>query len=352
MDNLLPLAKDYFTFNKVWKGLSEIDKASTEKVRHPSKVVLTRKLHWHAHPVTSLVYDSATSGSDPLLYSGGEESVLAIWQLSRGLSKPIDTLPRLALDGIVHLCNVNQTTGDPAGILIFCSDNSLQIRRSIDYSLLWKVQGLAAKHSAGLIQTPYCTLAQDSRSSHGSDVSAARLIVTGLPCAPGLIQWYDPLEQSVVSSLEVSPFNRISRTEANDIPMPSPTVTHAAWSFTGDQLVTVDTVPTENASIGIVDQLPDGSSVGVVTTLRFWSKTEQSYEIVATMTSPHGSKNGTTAIALSPDGNYACTTSNDEKSFRLWRRESMPVNSQSGQQSVAFRTVQAYESARNDPEDV
>ena len=79
---------------------------------------------------------------------------------------------------------------------------------------------------------------------------------------------------------------------------------NAVWSQSGDDLITVDTVPTENPSIDFSQCLEDGTTVGVVTTLRFWSagKGERPYELTAAMSHPHGPDKKIAATSLSNDG--------------------------------------------------
>jgi NET1-associated nuclear protein 1 (U3 small nucleolar RNA-associated protein 17) len=293
----------------------------------PAKTVLTRRVHWHAHPVTSLAYHGVSDAVDPMLYSGGNESVLVTWQLSKGTYRPADVLPRLAKGGIVHICCAGDVSEESAsGILVYCEDNSLQLFESHNKSLLWKVQGLASFTGDSLgdgnarVQS---MIRADSLSGENT------LMLSGLPGAPGCLHWYDTREQRVSSQLEVGPFNRISRTEYDDSPMPVPSVTNCTFSESGHELVTLDTTPTENSYIGAPYMLRDGSAVGVVSTLRFWSwtppdqkvrTTASPYSLTASMTSPHGEENRVTALAISKDGQFACTVSNDENAFRLWHR--------------------------------
>lgn len=318
-DNLLPMVADFHSAMQRYKKIKSEQKAKPEAVEiekpaHPAQTAIARHLHWHAHSVASLAYD-ALSGNNSMLYSGGHESVLAIWQLSRGSRKPAEVLPRLALGGIVHLRSVTQSAHSPSAILIYCEDNSLQLFESHNKSLLWKIRGLAADESEEIIE---------SRPMMRVDPSSGPgvLALTGLPRAPGLIHWYDTHQGQVVSSLEVVPFNRVSRTEHHDSPMPSPCVTHAVWNQSGSVLVTVDTVPTENSAMGSYRELPKGDGVGVVTTIRFWGRESGAaeYDLAAAMSYPHGSTNGIAALALSIDGSRACTVSNDERAFRLWER--------------------------------
>jgi hypothetical protein len=333
MTNFLGMVADYHAaMDRFDQQAGPNGTSTTEKPIHPSQQVIVRKLHWHSHPVATLAYDGSTSSAEPLLYSGGNESVLVTWQLSRGTYKPADVLPRIALGGIVHIRGVEQT-GEPNGILVYCSDNSMQLFESHNRSLLWKIQGLAAGQAQEVL-TSYPTLTADPQSQ-GS--LSSQMILTGLSHAPGYVHWYDPSTQQVTNSLEVAPYNRVSRTDPGDSPMPSPTIILCSWSKSGEDLMTVDTVPTENSCMGAMERLPNGTPVGVISTLRFWSvpKGGKSYELNAAMTYPHNSENMLSASALSLDGKVACTVSNDEKAFRLWHKD-MSEDDKNGRRSPAW----------------
>lgn len=334
MTNMLGLVVDYHAAMDRFNQQAGPEGTSTvERPKHPSQDVITRKLHWHSHPVATLAYDGSSSSAEPMLYSGGNEGVLLIWQLSRGNQKPASVLPRIALGGIMHILGVEQT-GEPNGILVYCSDNSMQLFESHNLSLLWKIQGLASGETQEILPS-YPTITADPLSSGRP---SSQMMLTGLSRAPGYVHWYDPSTQQVTKSLEVAPFNRVSRTDPGDSPMPSPTITHCAWSKAGDDLMTVDTVPTENACMGAMKRLPNGSPVGVISTLRFWSvpEGENSHELTAAMTYPHNSDNMVSATALSLDGKVACTVSNDEKAFRLWRKVMSQEEGNNGRRSPAW----------------
>lgn len=298
LTDIVPGLKDFQPSMEKWRKEN-----ATKKPTKPSTKGTSRKLHWHAHPVASLCYN----GNE--LFSGGDESVLITWQLARGFDKPSDMLPRIALDGILKIQCV-RSPSQTSGILVFSADNSLQLFEAHNKAQLWKVQGFSASSCSSYVQVMKDPL--DHR----------RLVLTGMNRAPGRIHWYDPNEQRVKQFLEVLPYNRVSRTEKNDSPMPSPCVTHASLSQCGDHLLTVDSSPTENASVGYVENLDDGMAVGIVTTLRFWvsGKGERPYNLSAVMSYPHGRRNKITAAAISPNGKYACTISEDERAFRLWER--------------------------------
>ena len=288
------------------------------KPRHPSKAIVVRKLHWHAHPVSTLSFDNIhKSAGDSMLYSGAEESVIVTWQLSRGTDKPAEVLPRIALAGIVHMV-CSHRSGEADSLLVYCADNSLRLFETHNQHLKWKVQGLGAGDRRTILsKAPKMIL---DPSSMG--FSNPRIICAGLAKAAGNIQTYDVKQQEVVSTLHVAPFNRVSRMKSTQSQVPAPTIINAEWDAAAKRLLTVDTVPTENNAIGASEQLEDGTMIGIVSTIRFWKFNENSlvFDPCAAMASPHGPRAKISSAALSPDGKYACTVSNDEKAFRLWRR--------------------------------
>ena len=179
------------------------------------------------------------------------------------------------------------------------------------------------------------------------------------------------------------------RDPKTDPHIPTPVVTHMAVGRSGRDMVTVDEVWTENASVGAAYDLvgPGGDVVpmNVCTSIKFWSHVDSSgpsrsrsaekqrkrrngdvpmgYELVSSMAAPHGRGGEVCALAVSPDGGVACTLSREEDAFRVWSKNteapvgkwkchykvgtpsgyasllSRGVNSSSlGQQLVAFST--------------
>ena len=288
----------------------------------PTKDMITSRVHWHALPVSTFVYDSTSYPMDPLLYSGGEESVLVTWQISQGRDRPVKVHPRMALGGIVHLSSSERCDDNPAnGILVYSEDNSLQLLESHNKGRIWKIQGLACTENAVGV-----SLQTDPRSDGQKN---SQLVLTGLNKAPGYIHWFDPMRQRLASSLEIVPYNRISRNEPDERPLPKPTITGHVFSKDGEDLITIDESQTENVCIGAYERSSNKDEYGIVGTIRFWSwndsssTTEESsppYHEVASMTYPHGPKNRISAINMSEDGTCACTVSYNEKAFRLWKK--------------------------------
>eukprot|EP00536_Pseudo-nitzschia_multiseries_P009747 jgi/Psemu1/258382/estExt_Genewise1Plus.C_2810061 len=313
----------------------------------PRKHMITSRVHWHALPVTSIVYDSMSYPMDPLLYSGGDESVLVTWQIAQGRDRPVHVHPRLALGGIVHLSSSDRCDDHPSGgILVYCEDNTLQLLESHNKGCLWKVEGLAA-----------CASNNANAAANNADSNAvcgSQLVIAGLTQAPGYIHWFDPARERLASSLEVIPFNRISKTELDERPLPKPSITGHVFSQNGDHLITIDESQTENTAVGALDKSAASSSSSAAATIRFWewndasstattTKGESSppYYEVASMTYPHGPKNRISAVDMSKDGTYACTVSGSEKAFRVWHNNS---NSYQNNNSKGGGTVKSSSS--------
>jgi len=187
---------------------------------------------------------------------------------------------------------------------------------------LWKVQGLACGHNCNIGRS----LQVDPRSDGQKN---SQLVLTGLNQAPGYIHWFDPTRERLASSLEVVPFNRISKTEPDERPLPKPAITGHVFSKNGEDLITIDESQTENIYVGALEEPMKGDEYGTVSTIRFWSWNYSSstkgesappYNEIASMTYPHGPKNRISAIDMSKDGTFACTVSCHEKAFRVWQK--------------------------------
>lgn len=91
---------------------------------------VTTTMHWHAHQVAALAFTS----DGTYLLSGGEESVLVIWQLQTGFKQ---FLPRLGSE-IKHIT----VSPDQGLYAIGHQDNSINIIRSVDLKIKTVIQGL------------------------------------------------------------------------------------------------------------------------------------------------------------------------------------------------------------------
>merc|ERR1712166_390850 len=111
---------------------------------------------------------------------------------------------------------------------------TLQLLESHNKGCIWKVQGLACGGQNSSNNMP--SLHIDPRSDGQKN---SQVVVTGLDQAPGYIHWFDPKRERLASSLEVVPYNRISRTEPDECPLPKPTITGHAFSKNGEDLITM-----------------------------------------------------------------------------------------------------------------
>jgi hypothetical protein len=337
LDNIFDNVADYL--NQLGeKNVSE------DSLQHPDDVTVRRTVHWHAHPVRALSFLTASGKhykggnnegifANPLsLLSGGEESVLVTWQLDRNFHKPSNFVARVGQGAIIHMV-CSQSSGK---VIVFCSDNSIQCYNASNYEREWADQGLASmalheddvKQENGPSKSPII-MVKDPITNYP--------MLTNLPGAPGHVHWYDPRSASVIGTLEVAPYNRVSRRDPLDPHIPAPVVTHMAVGQNGKDMVTVDTVWTENTSVGSSYELPGPQGMtrmNLCTSIKFWSYVEgakssdqrkrrngdvpMSYDLVSAMVAPHGRDGEISALAVAPDGQVACTLSQEEDSFRVW----------------------------------
>ena len=144
----------------------------------------------------------------------------------------------------------------------------------------------------------------------------------------------------------MAPYNRVSRRDPTTDPhIPAPTVTHLAVGQDGKDMVTVDMVWTENTSVGASYDLvgPQGDIIpmNVYTSIKFWTYNDvdvnsgtkpadqrkrrngdmpMNYELVSSMTAPHGRDGEVCSLAVAPNGRVACTLSQEEDAFRVWAK--------------------------------
>ncbi|KAJ1334494.1 hypothetical protein BSLG_007649 [Batrachochytrium salamandrivorans] len=183
-------------------------------------------LHWHAHQVNDLAF----TPDGTILISGGDESVLVLWQLETGIS----------------------------------SFSSYGIRDS--FHRYEHKQEIAAVKSANVNHRMYpmtAGLVVDPRS--------ASIAMNGYP---GSVQFYNPALEQSITEVDVSPRNRVTRIEDREILRPH--VHHIQFSDDGEWMATVDV---RNDRIFATESY-----------LRFWKYNTESRSYVANtrVDSPHG----------------------------------------------------------------
>lgn len=321
---------------------------SAERI-HPRDCLVSRTLHWHSLPVKVLCYlGMQGSRATPSLLSGGEEAVLVTWTVDRGLNRPAHTLPRIAKGCITHLATNSHPDSSSNGsmdIVVRSMDNTMQLIQGHNHATRWKVQGLSC--SLNECVAPVQPILSNAKSDTVPapillmDPKSQMPILTRLAGAPGFAHWFDPKANQVIGELEIAAYNRISRKEDNHKAYPRPTINHMVLSNSGNDLITIDTMLSENTGVGNFCKVNSFTSSGndlseemsFVTNIKFWTWSREleknaqvrgkgmPYELIAAMPAPHGLANGIVdALAISPDGTRACTLSTTEGAFHIWAK--------------------------------
>ncbi|KAJ3787132.1 WD40-repeat-containing domain protein [Lentinula aff. detonsa] len=214
--------EDYFATGdlkgniRLWYCLNE---PTTVKVAGLEKKTQTASFHWHAHAVSSLAFTS----NGAYLLSGGEESVLVIWQLHSGrkefvprLGAPIQTISvTKTLRGEEYLLGLTDAT------FVFVNASTLIISRSYSRVKLFPSDNtLSPSKSVPLAVHP----------------NSSTFI---LPSShPSSIQMFSFTTSKIVSELEISPSNRVSRREEK--PIEPSRVERIVISPSGDWMSSID----------------------------------------------------------------------------------------------------------------
>ncbi|KDQ14448.1 hypothetical protein BOTBODRAFT_32576 [Botryobasidium botryosum FD-172 SS1] len=298
------------------------DKAGVEK-KAPSTT-----LHWHAHAVSSLAF----TPNGAYLLSGGEEAVLVVWQLQSGHK---EFIPRVGAPiSSISICaggderQQEYLLGLADGTLTFISAGTLKISRSIS-----RVKIDPTLSSTVPITDSYLPLAVHPFNSH--------LV---LPSShPSSLQIFSPQTSTLVSELEVSPSNRVSRRDEK--PIEPARIVHTALcpgrstpnGRNGEWMATVD--------------VREGSyefSAEIVLKIWRWEKSRNwSYVLNTRIDRPHG-RSKVTSVSFNPASKDAAScllvTTGEDGSIKMWRIKS--ISNKKGQEEVfwAPRSTFSYRS--------
>ncbi|XP_063934776.1 WD repeat-containing protein 75-like [Zophobas morio] len=256
---------DYIGVIKIWYFNKETQKP------------LNSELHWHSHGVNTITF---TSDGEYLL-SGGNESVLVVWQLQTGAK---NFLPRLGSE-ILWI----RVSPDEKYFLLACGDNTVRLVSSLTLATLNITHGPVFSGPAARSSFPLLT------------VNPRRGYLL-LPAMPGYLQFYDIVSDKHVDTLAVSPRNfylamqkstRLSKT----------VIEHAVFSWDASRLATVERC--------------DNGKLGNELQLKFWT-----YEVAVSRfvlntcaDSPH--EINVTCLVYHPAKHVVVTTGSDKK-FKVW----------------------------------
>ncbi|KZT30806.1 WD40 repeat-like protein [Neolentinus lepideus HHB14362 ss-1] len=273
---------------RLWYCLNE-DIIRSQSAVGVEKKAQTTTLHWHAHAVSSLAF--TLNGA--YLLSGGEESVLVIWQLHTGKK---EFVPRVSSP--IFTIAVYRTKEHEEGYLLGLADasfvvidaGSLKITKSFS-----RIKLDSSLSSGGQLPPASAPLAYHNQS--------ASLM---LPSShPSSLQAYSPSQHQILLELEVSPSNRVSRRDEKRIE-PS-RVLSIAIARTGVWMATLDN--------------RDGDDTfhrEIYLKLWHWNARTAAWSLNTRIDRPHGEAMVNTVV-FSPDTSRPLlVTAGDDGKVKVW----------------------------------
>ncbi|KAH9942941.1 WD40 repeat-like protein [Amylocystis lapponica] len=283
---------------RLWYCLNE---RATVKTVGVEKTAQTTTLHWHAHAVSSLAF----TANGAYLLSGGEESVLVIWQLHTGKK---EFVPRVGAP-VVHVALSTPVNGEEEYLLsladasfVFINSGTLKISRSMARIKL----DPAISHSRPSASTAVPLAVHPSTST---------LI---LPSShPSSLQTFAPSTSKLLSEIEVSPSNRVSRRDEK--PLEPSRVECVVMSDSGEWMTTIDS------------RVGDEAFRGEVYLKIWWWDHKSEYWILNTrIDRPHGLMK-VTGVAFNPGmktkESLLLVTTGSDGNIKTWRIRSMKTKS-------------------------
>ncbi|KIJ66298.1 hypothetical protein HYDPIDRAFT_174438 [Hydnomerulius pinastri MD-312] len=292
------------------------------KVVGVEKKSQTSTLHWHAHAVSSVAF--TTNGA--YLLSGGEESVLVIWQLHSGkrefvprVGSPIKNIvvspPRAAEEEyLLGLADASHA---------FVSSSTLKLSRVFArIKLGTHIFSFAPSTNVTL----YCPVPSSSSTPLAVHPLSETLI---LPSShPSSLQTYSPSTFTLVAELEVSPSNRVSRRDEKILEPAR--VERAIISPTGVWMATIDRREGDESFRG-----------EIYLKFWFWDKKTAFWILNTRIDRPHG-MGRVTSVSFSPCGGDPAqvVTTGEDGSVKAWRIRS--VKDKKGNEEVSWSSRSSF----------
>lgn len=300
---------------RVWRCL---DEGFLRQSREPDfeKRAPTSVMHWHAHAVTSLAF----TPNGAYLVSGGEEAVLVLWQLSTGareyvprLGSPINSIA--VADGLQGR-EQEYALGMADGSLLFIATTNLKTTRTFARVKIDSSRHLLPAARLATIPTPLAV----------EPITGQIVILSGHPSS---LQFYDSINERLVSELEVAPSNRVSRPD--ELPLEPHRIESVAFSSR----------PSRGGSgpaewMATVDSRASSGSLSGEVSLKFWrwNAAEGRYSLNTRVDKPHEAGGGISSMSFSAvqSGNdedgagiLFATTGRDDRKVKTWQLMSHAV---------------------------
>lgn len=273
----------------------------------------TSTLHWHAHAVSTLSF----TPNGAYLLSGGEESVLVIWQIHSGKR---EFVPRVGAP--INSVVVLQTQSGQEEYLLCLADASYVFVNAAKLKITRSYSGIKLGECIRAVPMLFLTsIPTDPAISHSKPSTSVStpLTVHSLSCTlilpsshPSSLQTYSPSSSKLISELEVSPSNRVSR---RDEKMLEPSrVQQAIVSSSGEWLATIDSREGDEFFRG-----------EVYLKVWRWDSSMGLWTLNTRIDRPHGLAQ-VTSIAFSPNDTFGGTflvTSGKDGYLKSWRIRSV-----------------------------
>lgn len=293
-------SEDYFATGdekgnvRIWYCLNS-KAAGSKGVEQRSQ---TTSLHWHAHAVSALAF----TPNGAYLLSGGEEAVLVIWQIHSGKK---EFVPRVgSAISTISICNGPSSEeyllGLNDGTFSFVSSSTFRLTRSFSQI---KIDSDIVDAESSSSKPAALPLAFHPKS--------ASII---LPSShPQSLQIYSPASSTLLSELEVSPSNRVSKRD--DKPVEHSHVKHVALSSCGAWMATLDA---RNGEAGYPPEI----------FLKVWEWNEKLAEwtLHSRIDQPHGTSQ-VVSVSFSPQSAVNplyLSSCSENGSLKIWRLKSKP----------------------------
>lgn len=264
---------------RIWHCLDDSYIAQSKEAGGEKRAPSTL-LHWHAHAVTSLAF--TPNGAH--LLSGGEEAVLVLWQLA---SRAKEFVPRLGAP-ISSIAVADGMDGREQEFVLALADGSVTFIGALNLKPTRTFARVKVDPSRQLL--PYSRLSTLPAPLAIEPVTG-QIVLGG--SHPSSLQFFDTLDDTVVSELEVAPSNRTSRPD--EAPLEPTRIDKVV--FSPQRAAGHSNGPAE--WMATIDSR-HGGSLSSELALKFWrySSSAGRYVLNTRIDNPHD--DGVTSIAFSP----------------------------------------------------
>ncbi|CAO1631778.1 unnamed protein product [Sympodiomycopsis kandeliae] len=289
---------------RIWHCLDQSYIAQSKEAGGEKRAPSTL-LHWHAHAVSSLAF----TPNGAYLLSGGEEAVLVLWQLN---SKAKEFVPRLGAP-ISSIAVADGMDGREQEFVLGLADGSVTFVGALNLKPTRTFARVKIDPSRQLL--PPARLANIPSPLAIEPVTRQAVFCGSYPSS---LQFFDTLNDHIVSEIEVAPSNRVSRPE--DTPLEPTRIERVAFSSqrasgqSNGQAEWMATIDSRN-----------GGALSSELALKIWrySSSAGRYILNTRIDKPH--EQGVTSLAFSPQSptddptSLLLVTTGLDKKIKTWR---------------------------------